>query len=201
MLQQDASRTVNDSLDSDSLGNSTPSLSQPDPDPDQENKPTLLQDLTPRARRRYQKRIYMRRKRARTKGEEVDLTVENLRSGPRKKLIQDTLSGSGTENLHGQNMDSSITAGAAMSETLGPVGDGYQTGTVETGQDSVDDDPLSTKATDARVLYKAVRSSFVDHNVTSETIKASGLDIFNHLKLGKLLRYVAPVFITAGESY
>ncbi|KAF9447490.1 hypothetical protein P691DRAFT_776104 [Macrolepiota fuliginosa MF-IS2] len=192
MPQQIISPTMDDSLEFDSLDDITSAIPQPVPMLGKESEPTHLHDLSPQSRRRYQKRMHMRRKRALLKGEEVDLTMDNLQSGPRRKLTWNT-SEPTIETLDGQNTDSELTADAAIPGVPDPI-NAYQTPPMESSGEGVNGHSQSAKMVGARVKYKNVRTSFARHNVAPEAIVASGLDIFNFSRLGKLSRQFISVY-------
>lgn len=65
--------------------NISPRISQPDIPEDFEDKNSNLSELSPASRRRYQKRLYMRKKRAEMTGSEYVAVVTKLRPGRKAK--------------------------------------------------------------------------------------------------------------------
>ncbi|KAF5354776.1 hypothetical protein D9756_005293 [Leucocoprinus leucothites] len=175
-LQDSASPPLN-------LNKSAPIPSQRDLNPSGEDSPNI-QDMSPRSRRRYQKRMHMRRKRAQTKGGEVDTTTEKLRPGHRKKSTQ-SLSRFVTRNngQDDQDIESLKAADTVMSDVQDPAGDIDQISEPENTE--VEDDPrFTTLAT--RLPYQMARSDLHRCHVNAASLVTNGLDIFNHRKIGKL---------------
>lgn len=136
-------------------------------------------DMSPRSRRLYQKRMYMRRKRAKTIGGEADKTTKKLRPGSRRKFTQDRTK-LAKSNIVGT--ESAIAVNFIMSKSQNCEG-----GVGCISESNVDGgSPCSMPA--PRLPSQIARSDFHNCHVDAESIVAAGLHIFNHGKIGKLLR-------------
>ncbi|KXN90587.1 RNA polymerase I-specific transcription initiation factor rrn5 [Leucoagaricus sp. SymC.cos] len=176
-LQPSASPTLNASFE-----RSPPVPSQQDFSPSGGNQ--SYQVLSPRSRRRYQKRMYMRRKRAQTTAK----TTDKPQSGRRKKKVQNSSTSTITKAVaYDQKMGTKITADTVISGLRDPADDSDQISKSEESEDEETDPLFATSR--LRIPHKTIRSSFQQRNVSSEAIEAFGLDIFNYKKLGKLLRH------------
>lgn len=164
----------------------SPVSSRSGSEPGNEGQAIHPQDLSPQSRRRHQKRMHMRLRRAQAKGEEADLAIDKLRTGRRKQLGK-SASGLGTPTGESsdQKTKSEKTADTALSGSHGIMVDGDLTGMASA--DELNEDELPP----TKIQYRGIRSSLARHNVTAEKIAASGLDVFNHLKLGKILKCVS----------
>lgn len=179
-FQQSTSGTLDDSLNPPEKS----PLSRSDLDPSREDSSTYLQNLTPRSRRRHQKRIHMRRKRAQLKGERADMAMDRLKTGPRKKTGDNTPEIVVQAATSGRKTRTEMAADPTVLPIPGDYAD--QIETVDSGEDT-DNDPSSDKKT--RGQYKTAWSDFSRHNVSQEAIIADDLDVFNYPRLGRLLRY------------
>ncbi len=142
----------------------------------------------------------------------MDLTMNKLRTGPRKPLEKPTPELGIAISGGGQNTESERTAEAAVPgvPTTNSTVDSDPMGIVQPPEDGADPPPTKTDGEDppptktaavTRVQYGKIRSDFARRNVNAESVTASGLDIFNHLKFGKLLKCVYFYFISGSMLF
>jgi hypothetical protein len=125
---------------------------------------TTLAHLSPTSRRRYQKRLYMRRKRAKLSGREVDDKVRRLKPGRKaKKVMRST----------------SSTADAA-------VGASAEALDVESEQHE-DGDFRRSHASGKTLPYK-ILAEFTALGIDAEVLGELGLDLFHPGGLAKLMK-------------
>jgi len=136
-------------------------------------------DMSPHSRRLYQKRMYMRRKRAKTIGGEADKTTKKLRPGSRRKFTQDR-NKLAKSNIVGT--ESAIAVNFIMSKSQNCEG-----GVGCISESNLGGDPPCSMPA-PRLPPQIARSDLHNCHVDAESIVAAGLDIFNHEKIGKLLR-------------
>lgn len=158
---------------------------QADPELSEENTPAPPQDLSPRSRRRYQKRIHMRRKRAQLKREETDLTTHKLKTGPRKNTEEEEspeaspsmITRSLQIEIGGKNLENTKTISKDVSDQKY-----FTTDPGEDGSNNPSLDPIHLRS---RLVTAPLDPPL--HNISLDAISATGLDIFNYPKMGKLL--------------
>lgn len=142
------------------------------------------QDMSPRSRRRHQKRMYMRRKRATISGAEADKTTKKLQPGVRRKFTQNQ-SKSANTNIVGDRSTEYVDL--VMPKSQDPEGGADCTS--ELGNTEDEGSPCSVPA--SCLLFQKALSDLRNCHVNRKSIVAAGLDIFNYRRIGKLLRCAA----------
>ncbi|KAJ3575127.1 hypothetical protein NP233_g1304 [Leucocoprinus birnbaumii] len=179
-LESGASSTLYGSRGS--FQKSTSVASQQDLNPSGEDS-LDIEGMSPRSRRRYQKRMHMRRKRAQATGSKVDETTDKLPPGFKKKtapkLLKLDIPNVGETD---QDIQSQKAAASVMSD-VGPGNDADQISESE-NMEADAGPPFTTSTT--RLPYQIARSDLQHRGVTDKTVVGEGLGIFNLKTLGKL---------------
>ena len=142
------------------------------------------QDMSPRARRRHQKRMYMRRKRATISGAEADDTIKKLQPGVRRISTQNR-SKSANMNIAGDRSTESVDF--VMPKSQDPEDGASCISELENTEN--EGSPRSAPA--SSLPFQKALSDLCTCHVNGESIAAAGLDIFNYRRIGKLLRCAA----------
>ncbi|GLB37043.1 hypothetical protein LshimejAT787_0400940 [Lyophyllum shimeji] len=172
----------------------TPSLS---PEDDHENDPS---NLSPASRRRLQKRLYMRRKRAAQKGAEVIADVEKLRPGRRAKERKASKSGARARVIPPASLHLAGDEGAPMDvdQSVAPP----VTGTTSTRperqhreeEDSENDAGIDSDVSDRPRPNKGgltrpyrIKREFASKEVDADFLNAGDMGLFHLSTLGRLM--------------
>lgn len=134
-----------------------------------------LSQLSPGARRRYQKRLYMRKKRAQATGGPLVEAVERLKPGrkPKKAASVDDLRAQTTANV-----PSSPTLEVAV-HPAGPSSSRERHHSPENARQSTDDKR---------------RTKLASQGIDAERLRREGFDLFHLQAISKLMQYVAHLF-------
>ena len=135
-----------------------------------------LSQMSPTARRRYQKRLYMRRKRALASGTIVVEVAERLKPGRRPKQHTRNVEASTQTSDQPTSPASCIPSGSTSKQ---------QTGTVleEAGDRSTQRHPHASGPT---LLYKR-QSQLISKGIDVQRLRKEGLDLFHLQAISKLM--------------
>jgi hypothetical protein len=152
--------------------------------------------LTPKSRRRYTKRLYMRRKRAQLRGEDaVPVTLARMKPGrKRKETAAQVVEETEKEDMLPSGQD--IGNGSTMTPDH-----------IEPDFEADDDDGNTGKAATKHInaggktRYQKVKSDFENAGINASYLSEHGMDFFHLGRLGKLIGYVLIANLVAGFSF
>jgi hypothetical protein len=119
-------------------------------------------DLSPATRRRIQKRLHMRRKRARERGEEASLEMGKLKTAKRRRVDEGARSGEVEQGKKGLGEERVGEPAEASSPTV-PHG---------------------------KTSFYKIKDRFEEVGITPDSLRADGVDLFHLGTLAKLMEYV-----------
>ncbi|KAL6303903.1 hypothetical protein BKA93DRAFT_826313 [Sparassis latifolia] len=153
--------------------------------------PGVEQSLSPASRRRLQKRMHMRRKRAEESGSVISETVEKLKTGPKRKKMRGEAGASIVEHAGGGDVDPIERQHDKVAAA--------RKGTDERDQQRADDDPSSSEDEDVKGSYRhphpsgptlpeKLRDKYKAMGITAERLYEEGLGLLHLGGLAKIMR-------------
>jgi hypothetical protein len=175
--------------------------SDPDVDADPDSSAALLALLSPTSRRRHQKRLYMRRRRAAQAGtpKTISAHVGRLKPGrkPKPEGVANASTGANREHRASPSTQAGNSRHADETES-DSVSDSDDTSHSDEDSDAESNTPSTgrrkgkkAKKVNQPGLTKeyAIRRSFERAGIDAHTLRTAGLGVFRLGRLGKLMRY------------
>ncbi|KAF8658239.1 hypothetical protein AX16_002016 [Volvariella volvacea WC 439] len=151
-------------------------------------------ELSPASRRRYKKRLYMRQKRAKSKGqEEVNATVQRLRPGRKKKgKNPSTLGVTGmAEGDEAGDFESRVDSGEVSDEEdtqLAKKADIATSLTPQAHSSPSQDQIKRLDPQDGETKIDKIKESLMNLGITAETLQNRGLGLFHFSAMKRLMQ-------------
>lgn len=149
------------------------------------NSPTYIANMTPAERRRYQKRLHMRKKRAEATGQAVITDKGRLRPG--RKTVRPQLLDSPTKSRSSPSTRASSRAGSVQGSDNGAADRALAIR--NDSEDSRDDNANNFKARGLTVAQQ-IQVRFTELDITIEALQKRGLDLFNLSRFHSLSKWV-----------
>jgi hypothetical protein len=175
--------------------NSLPEIPQPDIPDSLEEKNTNLSELSPASRRRYQKRLYMRKKRAEKTGSEYVAIVTKLRPGRKTKERKPPKPRPRTYRSKNNPPEDDPDD---FSMNVDDTTDGFSASAVNqdtiqnSDQEEEDDDPPEHAHRNKSGMTKPykVKKEFASQGIDADVLMQGDLGLFHLSTLSRLMKFV-----------
>ncbi|EAU91400.1 hypothetical protein CC1G_01889 [Coprinopsis cinerea okayama7 len=160
-----------------------------DEDSEQDEEDAIPVDLSPKARRRLQKRLYMRRQRALKAGRSVDVTSVKLRPGRKRKPRRPATSKRRTDKREYSEPPSTVSRNSSVSPSESSPSEDDDEGMDDAEANSVPQDGeeyAHRNKGGLTAIYKA-KQQLLDIGIDAPTIHGEGIGFFHLSVLSKLI--------------